>query len=179
MSDRDNRRADRREDTFLELVRDNRARLRKICRVYAESTEAQDDLYQDILVQLWRALPGYEEDDGAQRSTWVYRVALNTALDHERKRDVRRDATLRDTHPLWEDGFAAPDERLETQEQTDRLYAAIDRLDDADKALATMYLDERSYAEMAEVLGISENYVGVKLHRIKKTLADELAEVST
>lgn len=108
MFDRDNRRADRREDTFLELVRDNRARLRKICRVYAESTEAQDDLYQDILVQLWRALPGYEEDDGAQRSTWVYRVALNTALDHERKRDVRRDATLRDTHPLWEDGSPPP-----------------------------------------------------------------------
>lgn len=85
-----------REDAFLALVRANEARLRKICRVYTPSREAASDLYQDVLVELWRALPGFE--GRAQESTWLYRVALNTALDHERKRTVRREAALPDAH---------------------------------------------------------------------------------
>lgn len=158
-----------RDDTFVQLVRENDARLHKICRVYAENTEAQRDLYQDILVELWRSLPSFEGT--AKPSTWLYRVALNTALSHKRKRDVRDEATLDENHPVWTDGVSQPENRLEKQEKLDRLYAAIDRLDDMDKALVTMYLDEASYQEMSEVLGISENYVGVKLHRIKNKLA--------
>ena len=163
-----------REDVFLQLVRDNEARLRKICRVYAQNVEVRKDLYQDILLQVWRALPSYAGE--ARRSTWLYRVALNTALSHERKQEVRRDATLDATHPLWDDGLARPDERVEVQEKLDRLYAAINRLKEVDKALILLYLDERSYREMSQILGISESYVGVKLHRIKKKLADWLAE---
>ena len=68
------------------------------------------------------------------------------------------------------------DDRLELGEQSERLYAAIDRLGDVDRMLVTMYLDDRSYHEMAEVIGISESHVGVKLHRIKKALARSLAE---
>jgi RNA polymerase sigma-70 factor (ECF subfamily) len=70
----------------------------------------------------------------------------------------------------------AADDRLELGEQSARLYAAIDRLGDVDRMLVTMYLDDRSYREMAEVIGISESHVGVKLHRIKKSLARSLAE---
>ena len=165
-----------REYDFLELVRDNEGRLRKICRVYADEEAARRDLYQDILVALWQSLPSFEGD--AQPSTWLYRVALNTALSRDRKQTVRQEATLDDEHPLRTDAFSAPGADLEHQEQLDRLYAAIDRLGDVDKALVTMYLDETSYAEMAEVLGITENHVGVKLHRIKKKLADWLEEPS-
>jgi RNA polymerase sigma-70 factor (ECF subfamily) len=68
------------------------------------------------------------------------------------------------------------DERLDAAERLERLYAAIDRLSDVDKMLVTMYLDERSYQDMADVMGISESHVGVKLHRIKKALARWLAE---
>lgn len=163
-----------READFLQLVRENQARLRKICRVYAEDAEAQNDLYQDMLVQLWRALPSFDGD--AEASTWLYRVALNTALSHRRKQNVRAEATLHREHPVWTDGVTQPGERLDKQEKLERLYAAIDRLDDMDKALVMMYLDETSYQEMADVLGISENYVGVKLHRIKKKLAAWLEE---
>lgn len=161
-----------REDDFVPLVRANEARLRKLCRVYAGDAEAQRDLYQDILVALWRSFPSF--DGAAKASTWLYRVALNTALSHKRKQDVRDDATLDASHPVWDDGLPRPDEDMQRQESIDRLYAAIDRLDDVDKALVMMYLDERSYREMADVLGISENYVGVKLHRIKTQLADGL-----
>ncbi len=163
-----------RDDEFIQLVRENDARLRKICRVYADGAEARRDLYQDILVELWRSLPSFEGD--AQPSTWLYRVALNTALSHDRSRAVRDDATLDADHPMWTDGVDRPDERLDREEQLDRLYAAIDRLDELDKALVMMYLDENTYREMADVLGISENHVGVKLHRAKNKLASWLEE---
>lgn len=161
-----------RENEFVELVRENDARLRKICRVYADGAEAQRDLYQDILVELWRSFPSFEGD--AQPGTWLYRVALNTALSHDRRQNVRDEATLDPDDPVWTDGVAQPGAHVERQEKLDRLYAAIDRLDDVDKALVMMYLDEKSYTEMADVLGISENYVGVKLHRIKNQLASWL-----
>jgi RNA polymerase sigma-70 factor (ECF subfamily) len=161
-----------REEEFLELVRENEGRLRKICRVYADGPATQRDLYQDILVELWRSLPDFEGD--AEPGTWLYRVALNTALSRDRRREVREEATLDDTNPVWDDAFSRPGGELEEQETLDRLYAAIDRLDDVDKALVTMYLDEKSYEQMADVLGISPNYVGVKLHRIKNRLADWL-----
>jgi RNA polymerase sigma-70 factor (ECF subfamily) len=166
-----------RDDTFVRLVRENDARLQKICRVYADGAEAQCDLYQDILVELWRSFPSFEGD--AQASTWLYRVALNTALSHDRAQETREETTLDPDHPVWEDGVAQPGEHLEKQEQLDRLYAAIDRLDEVDKALVMMYLDEKSYEEMADVLGITENYVGVKLHRIKNKLSSWLEEIPT
>lgn len=166
-----------RDDDFVQLIRANDARLRKICRVYAKDAEAQRDLYQDVLVALWRSFPSFEGN--AKPSTWLYRVALNTALSHKRKQKVRKNATLDAHHPVWDDGVARPGARLEKQDERDRLYAAIDRLDDVEKALVMMYLDEKSYHEMAEVLGLSENYVGVKLHRIKKELAAWLEEMPT
>ena len=136
--------------------------------------EAQRDLYQDILVELWRSFSSFEGD--AAPSTWLYRVALNTALSHDRRQETRDEAALAPDHPVWTDGVADPDERRGKQDRLDRLYAAIDRLDEVDKALVMMYLDEKSYREMADVLGISENHVGVKLHRIKNKLADWLGE---
>lgn len=163
-----------RDAEFLQVVRANAARLRKIARVYADDREAQRDLYQDILVALWRALPSFE--GASEVSTWLYRVALNTALSHERQRTVRAEATLRSDHPVWSSGIPAPADSLARQDQLDRLYAAIDRLDTMDKTLVMMYLDDASYAVMADVLGISETYVGVKLHRIKKQLADWLED---
>lgn len=161
-----------RDDEFVQLVRENDVRLRKICRVYADNTEAQRDLYQDILVELWRSFSSFERD--AQPGTWLYRVALNTALSHDRSRAVRNEATLDADHPVWTDGVSRPDKRLDRDEKLDRLYAAIDRLDDVDKALVMMYLDEKSYREMGDVLGLSESHVGVKLHRFKNKLASWL-----
>jgi len=163
-----------RETKFVELVRANDARLRKICRVYADGPEAERDLYQDILVALWRSFDTFDGRDDAAPSTWLYRVALNTALSHDRKQTVRDEATLDPDDPVWTDGVDRPADTVERQDRLDWLYAAIDRLDDMDKALIMMYLDETSYAEMSDVLGISENYVGVRLHRIKNQLASWL-----
>jgi RNA polymerase sigma-70 factor (ECF subfamily) len=164
------------EHEFLALVRANEGRLRHICRVYARDVEGRKDLYQEIMFQLWRSLPSFA---GASTiDTWVYRVALNTALTHARRRPDHVETPLDDDS---EAGLSTPsseaaDDVPDMREQSERLYAAVDRLNAVDRMLVTMYLDDRSYREMADVIGISESNVGVKLHRIKKVLARSLAE---
>lgn len=165
------------EEKFLALVRENDGRLRHICRVYARDAEARKDLYQEMMFQLWRSLPSFA--GASSIDTWVYRVALNTALTHARRRSARAETPLEDDHVEAVDlaaSLGATDDTLDLTEQSERLYAAIDRLGDVDRMLVTMYLDDRSYREMAEVIGISESHVGVKLYRIKKSLACSLAE---
>jgi RNA polymerase sigma-70 factor, ECF subfamily len=165
------------EERFLKLVRENDGRLRHICRVYARDIEARKDLYQEIMFQLWRSLPSFA--GASSMDTWVYRVALNTALTHARRRSVRAETPLEEDHAEAADLAAsldAADDTLDPSDRSDRLYAAIARLGDVDRMLVTMFLDDRSYREMAEVIGISESHVGVKLHRIKKSLARSLAE---
>ena len=164
------------EERFLTLIRENEGRLRRICRVYARDEHAREDLHQEILFQLWRALPTFA--GASSPHTWLYRVALNTALADSRRRWTRRETTL-DDEPAAAHAFDAPDvdvvDLLDEADRRERLHAGIDTLGDVDKMLVTMYLDDRSYQEMADVLGISESNVGVKLHRIRKTLAVRLA----
>jgi RNA polymerase sigma-70 factor (ECF subfamily) len=161
-----------REQAFLELVRDNEVRLWRVCRVYEDDTESRRDLYQDILVQLWRAMPSFARR--AQAGTWLYRVALNTALSHRRRQAGRHETRLADrADPV--SGTPSAIEQLETAQRLERLHRAIHHLGEVDRMLVTMYLDDRSYREMADVVGISESNVGVKLHRIKRKLAALLA----
>jgi RNA polymerase sigma-70 factor, ECF subfamily len=173
------------ERRFLDLIREHEARLRRISRIYGRADGSEDDLFQEILVQLWRTLPSFEGRSSI--GTWLYRVALNTALSSRRRRETRRETSLdaRDGSRKGKTALAVEtrgaseppaDEAFETKEQLARLYAAIHQLPDADKALVMMYLDEHSHREMAEVLGITETNVGVKLHRLRKKLADWLAE---
>ena len=169
---------DTREMQFLTLVHANESRLRRICRLYERDLEARKDLYQEIMFQLWRALPSF---GGASTvDTWVYRVALNTALAHVRRQSNRRETTpLDDEHSESEAAATMSgngEELLELDEQSERLQTAIQRLGGIDRMLVTMQLDGRSYREMAEVIGITESNVGVKLHRIRKALAQMLAK---
>lgn len=169
---------DPRERQFLSLVHANDARLRRICRVYERDLDARQDLYQEIMFQLWRSLPSFT---GASAiDTWMYRVALNTALAHVRRQSRRRETVLPDGERLDADAAAASlgadEDAFELDDHSERLHAAIQRLDGVDRMLVTMQLDGRSYREMAEVIGISESNVGVKLHRIRKTLARALAQ---
>src|SRR5215467_11881317 len=141
----------------------------KVARAYTLTSEECQDLAQEILLQAWRSLPNFEGK--ANPATWFYRVALHTALNWQRKDKPRRSRQ----QPLLEVHVAAADdassaEQAQQRETVERLYQAIHQLPKTDAALVLLYLDELSYQEMADVLGISESNVGVKLNRAKKTL---------
>ena len=156
-------------------MNENRNKILKVCRVYAWNSADQDDLYQEILYQIWRGLPGLKEKQFA--NTWLYRVAINTAISFVRKRAVRSDrvvyvahADLTQTIESRQTTEASADDRLAN------LYTAIFKLDPLEKALVTLFLEDFTYEQMAEVTGISAGNVGVMLHRAKKKLSSLIKE---
>jgi RNA polymerase sigma-70 factor, ECF subfamily len=155
------------EQEFTDLIEANRARIARLCRVYAKDEEDRKDLFQEIVYQLWEALPRFEGK--AKVDTFLYRVAVNTALTHLR-RGRRRETQPLDTerevplvHPDWS-------EQMDQQARVRALHAAIERLNELDQTLILLYLEELSYQAMADILGLTVNYVGVRLNRAKKRL---------
>ena len=145
----------------------------KVVRGCAASPQDQDDLFQDVLLQIWSSIPAFRGE--AKETTWIYRVAFNTALAWRRGERRRREGHERvvkfgESPQSQPSHVASPPE----QEIVERLYSVIRKLPKVDASLALMHLDGLSYQEMAEVLGISENYIGVKLNRIRQQLADQL-----
>lgn len=161
---------DSQESRFLDLVQRNRGRVERLCRAYARSSADLDDLRSEVWLQLWRALPSF--DGRASEDTWLYRVALNTAMLHGRREGTRRLA-----HDELERESSAPvssgawgEQQLERRQQLERLHQALRRLDPADRAVVALHLEELSYRQIAEVTGLSESNVGVRLHRIRARL---------
>lgn len=146
-----------------------------MCRVYAWSAADHDDLYQEILFQIWRGLPALKEEEYA--NTWLYRVAINTAISFVRKRASRLDRVVHFEHA---DLTRTIESRQTTEaDPSDRiadLYTAIYKLGPLEKALVTLFLEDFTYEQMAEVTGISANHVGVMLHRAKKKLSSLMKE---
>jgi len=165
------------DEVFKGWLQEHTGLIYKVARAFAASDADQQDLIQEILLQMWCSLPRFEGK--ARASTWIYRVALNTALAWRRKETKRR-ATQ---SPLIEiENFPGTEansaQRLDREEQVARLYDAIHQLPKVDAALVLLYLEDVSYREMAEVLGLSESNVGVKLNRAKKALAEFMKEVT-
>lgn len=163
------------EHKFLELVNENRNRILRICRVYAWNSADQDDLYQEILFQIWRGLSGLKAKQFA--NTWLYRVAINTAISFVRKRASRSDRVVHFQHA---DLTRTIESRQTTEANADErianLYTAIYKLDPLEKALVTLFLEDFTYEQIAEATGINANNVGVMLHRAKKKLSGLMRE---
>ncbi|WP_270087481.1 RNA polymerase sigma factor [Sphingobacterium sp. SYP-B4668] len=147
------------EPDFLILLHEHRGILHKICRLYRDSKEDREDLFQEITFQLWKSRQGFKNE--AKASTWIYRIALNTAIATFRKKahTIIYPPVLPDT------AEELPSDELALRQE--RLFAALKQLNDGDKAIITLYLEDLSYQQIAHITGISENYVGVKLNRIK------------
>lgn len=151
---------------FLEWMQAHRGILRKIARAFASEEGDQQDLYQDLLVAVWEAVPAFRGE--AKVSTFLYRVAYNRALlwSRSRRTEQRRFEAL-------SIDLVAPAQQDDGR--VERLYEAIRQLPPVDRSLVLLYLDELSYREIAEVLGLSESNVGVRLNRAKKRLIAELS----
>jgi RNA polymerase sigma-70 factor (ECF subfamily) len=146
------------------------ASVMKVARAYTLTSEECQDLAQEILLHAWRSLPKFEGK--ANPATWFYRVALRTAMNWHRKDQPRRSRQqpLLEVQTVVTEGGDSG-EHAQQRETVEQLYQAIHQLPKTDAALVLLYLDELSYREMAEVLGISESNVGVKLNRAKKALS--------
>ena len=152
------------QDRFYPLVREHQRLLHKVCHLYCHSEEERRDLLQEILLQLWRSLPIYEAR--AKPTTWVYRVAINTAITFRRKsrRPGRADVPV-DSSPLASD--EAEFRRVENIQVLERALATLSTVE---RTAVLLHFEERSYQEIAEILGISEKAVSVKLVRITNKL---------
>ncbi|MGR3810986.1 RNA polymerase sigma factor [Jiulongibacter sp. NS-SX5] len=151
------------EESFLQMIDQHQGILVKVSRLYEDQPEDRRDLFQEIVLQLWRSYPKFRAE--AKESTWVYRIALNTAITIFRKK-TKRNQVLTEVD--------LPDFVIEENGQLEQLMWAIQRLNKLDKALILLYLEDKSYKEMAEISGYSESNVGVKLNRIKKKLSNIL-----
>jgi RNA polymerase sigma-70 factor, ECF subfamily len=159
--------AEERERLFLELFEQYRERILRLCHGYLNSPDA-DDLFQEIMTRVWDNLPGFRGE--ARPSTWLYRIAVNSALLYRRKKMA--------SAPLEEvaDAGPSPPEEIEKRERVAALRRAIAALPEQERLIATLLLEGLSYKEIAEIAGITVNYVGVKVTRIKQALEKSLRE---
>lgn len=152
------------EKEFVTLVNRHIGLIYKVCNIYCPDGEDRKDLFQEIVLQLWKGYPTFRQE--AQFSTWLYRVALNTAISNYRR------AIKRPQSSLTEAGIDIPDpgELSFGDEKIKLLYKAIEQLTAIEKAMILLHLDGCTYNEIAAIAGISNNNVGVKLNRIKNKL---------
>ena len=150
------------EQQFVNLMDNHKQMIYKVCLMYANDDEGISDLFQEVALNLWKSFPHFRGD--CKPSTWVYRVSVNTCISR-----LRHERTQPQTVALtmsMADLF--PDEQ--EREQLRELYQLINRLGELERALILLWLDDRSYEEMAEMLDISVSNVGVRINRIKAKL---------
>lgn len=160
------------EARFRAAIEENKDRIYRICCCYVSAEDERKDVYQNVLINIWRSLDRFEGKSGI--GTWIYRITVNSCLGHLRTEQRRRKMFENDPGI---DARIAPEadrplEGMETSSDVQRLYACIDKLRPVERALVSLYLEEIDAREMAQILGISETNVRVKLHRIKKALRE-------
>jgi RNA polymerase sigma-70 factor (ECF subfamily) len=153
------------EKEFAAFINKHRRIIYKVCNLYISDTEDRKDLFQEIVLQLWKSFPGFRNE--SQRSTWMYRVALNTAISNFRK-ESRKPERL----ALSDREFEMPDlsNVSDQNERIQMLQQAIAQLTDIEKAIIMLYLEEKTYDEISEIMGITRTNTGVKINRIKSKL---------
>lgn len=151
------------KDILGEWLRKHKALIFKIVRSYAFTTPDRDDLFQEIIIQVWKSIPTFRH--ACAVTTWLYRISLNTSISWSKKeRRNQSNASLESVQHVLQENVVSVDERLAW------LYNEIAQLDEIDRSVALLMLDGFSYKEMAGILGITESNVGVKINRVKKKL---------
>jgi RNA polymerase sigma factor (sigma-70 family) len=164
---------DNKESRFLQLIAEHKGLLFKICRIYEDNADDRNDLLQEMTLQLWLAFDSFRGE--SKFSSWMYRVALNTAIVFFKKQKRRPDNTQ-----LSHD-FDMPDEASQTGEKETQLalfYKAVQQLDKVEKALVYLYMENQPYADIAANLGISEGNVRVRINRVKNKLKEIIKKMN-
>ncbi len=156
------------ENDFIRTIEIHRGIIFKVCKMYCPVEDDCQDLYQDIVAQLWKAWGGFRGD--AKISTWIYRIALNTAISGFRKQKrnpLNNSVDAQDIELAQEDG-------RKKKEDLEMLHMAISRLSEVEKAMIMLYLDDVSYEEISSIMGITQNNVRVKMLRIREKLKNTM-----
>jgi len=153
------------KEIFLKEIQLHEKQIYKICHFYAKNETDRQDLYQEILLQLWKGYPNFRGE--SKFNTWLYQVAINTAMT--RLRNDKKNIHVYDPGHLSREAQTG-DTHSNKEELYDAMYSAIDQLNDIEKALVLLFLDGKPYSEIETILGISEPTLRVKMNRIKEKL---------
>ena len=153
------------EHKFVTELENNQNIVHKVCSLYTNDIDSHNDLFQEITIQLWKAFPKFRGE--AKFSTWMYRVALNTAITLYRKskRSIKTQDFDKVLYKIKTDEYDDTEEK-----QLKLIYGAVKQLNDIDKALVFLYLEDKNYSEISQTLGITEVNARVKMNRIKNKL---------
>ena len=149
------------EAEFGRIIRENKGTIYTVCYMFSKDKEEVDDLFQEALIKLWQGLSSFKGNSDLK--TWVYKVTLNSCISIDRKKKSRK------TQPLME-GINLFDKNDADNKQTDMLHARIQRLQPFDRAIVLLWLENMSYQEIAQIVGIDVKNVSVRLYRIKEQL---------
>ena len=152
---------DNKETDFSRIVREHKSTIYTVCYMFSKDKQEVDDLFQEVLVKLWQCYATFQGKSDLR--TWIYKVSLNTCISIDRKKKRRK------TQPLLE-GIDLFDKNDADNRQTDMLHERIGRLQPFDRAIVLLWLENMSYEEIAQIVGISVKNVSVKLYRIKEQL---------
>lgn len=133
-----------------------------MCKLYSRNRNDYEDLFQEMVLQLWRSFDSFRNE--SKISTWMYRIALNTAISGFRKKQIVQTELDQQIYRIADEVSTEQDEKLQW------LYRSIETLSDIEKAIVLLYLEDKPYDEIAEITGITANYVAVKMNRIKEKL---------
>ncbi|MFT4834418.1 MAG: RNA polymerase sigma factor (sigma-70 family) [Marinoscillum sp.] len=157
---------DKQESTFEQALDDNKDRIYRICRIYAVPPIEPEDLFQEVIIQIWKAYSSFENRSGM--NTWVYRIALNVCMRYKNKADHRDRKTIRLESIQFEPRESIPDNKQEEKFQA--LNSCVHKLHESDQSIVILSLDELPYKEIAKITGLTENHIAVKMKRIRKSL---------
>ncbi|RPH31360.1 MAG: RNA polymerase sigma factor [Bacteroidales bacterium] len=163
----------KKEERFNLIVKENHQKILKICKYYAPANEDQKDIYQEILVNIWKSLENFRGE--AQESTWIYRIALNTAMGFAGKEFRRMRIVIDGGEKNLYNLFSEDDSDYKLKEnQINQLQDQLNQLSVIDKAIMSLVLEDLSMKEISEIIGITEPNVRVKVHRIKEILREKM-----
>lgn len=155
------------EEQFISIIKENEGLIYKVAKLYTSAKEDEQDLYQEIIYQLWKSFGSFRNE--SKITTWMYRIALNTSianLNKAKKRGIQV--------PVTETLLNKPDISDSKQERVDQLYAQIKKLDPIDKGIILLHLEGNNYEEIAAITGFSPTNVGTRLSRIKQKIISQI-----
>lgn len=155
------------ENTFLKALEQNQQKLLRVCSVYATCAEDKKDLFQEVLIHIWQAMPSFQNKSSL--STWMFRITLNVCLRLQSRQEKKRNKFVK-LNSITIENLKAEETSYEDHERLIKLRSCIKKLNDSDRAVIALYLEELPYNEISAITGLTENHVAVVVKRIKEKL---------